>query len=380
MRVLHTTLQRSPTVGVVNQMQWEQQAARSKGLPWEVIIYCPKDVASNSSVLLKNDKIALTFTKGLLRRVVNAFRLRNHYLGWLLEQQKYFDVIVLRYLSFEPHQLLFLWLCSKPVYFVHHTLELPELEVRSDRFKYLKIALEQCLGGLALKKSTGIVGVTHEIKRYELNRASKPGKPSYVYPNGIVIDQALICDKRGEIPELLFVAGAFYEWHGLDLLLNSIEQSQAQFTLHLVGQLTEDDKRRVKKDTRIRCYEHLALNEIKKIAESCWVGLASFSLHRKHMNEACTLKVREYLSMGLPVYSGHVDVFPLTFVYYHKGECDIATILSYAATQRIVSRQEVLNAAAPFIDKQQLLIDFYQYLLLRHTLDKGDKVVSSVKL
>ncbi len=44
-----------------------------------------------------------------------------------------------------------------------------------------------------------------------------------VYPNGILYsdgDDALV-DRRGDRPEIIFVASYFFDWHGLDALFDS---------------------------------------------------------------------------------------------------------------------------------------------------------------
>ena len=39
----------------------------------------------------------------------------------------------------------------------------------------------------------------------------------------------------------------------------------------------------------------------------CVIAFGTLALHRKQMNEACPLKVREYLAFGLPVVIGYGD-------------------------------------------------------------------------
>ncbi|MCP6060133.1 hypothetical protein NL388_33245, partial [Klebsiella pneumoniae] len=73
----------------------------------------------------------------------------------------------------------------------------------------------------------------------------------FLYPNGVFFDQGPVPDSRTEVPELLFVAGHFASWHGLDLLLDEISSSRDQFVLHLVGDLSEDDHVRASMDKRI---------------------------------------------------------------------------------------------------------------------------------
>lgn len=367
MRVLHSVLQNKPTAGVVNQMTWEQNAAHELMINWNSVIYCQKNIKPISPVFVYSDRITVKKDASLISRFKKNIVLRNEYWMWLLKQSSQYDVIVLRYLSFEIHQLLFVFFCKKPVYFIHHTKELSEIRSQRGSFSRLKLILEKFLGRPTLKRSTGIVGVTPEIVEYEMCRSSCFNKTSYVYPNGVGARLTPVVFNRSSIPELLFVASYFYEWHGLDILLDSLKLCDKEFVLHLVGSVSEKDMKAISADKRIFLHGELSVCEINEVAKSCWIGLASFALFRKNMREACTLKVREYLSMGLPVYSGHRDVFPDSFEYYHFGLCNIEDILQYAYQMKAVENAMVVKASMPFIDKKLLLSDFYQFICMQNS-------------
>ena len=71
------------------------------------------------------------------------------------------------------------------------------------------------------------------------------------------------------------------------------------------------------------------------------------------MTEACTLKVREYLRAGLPVYAGHRDsALPEISNYFRQGPAQWRAILEYARAVRPVSRATIALAARPLIDKK----------------------------
>ena len=80
------------------------------------------------------------------------------------------------------------------------------------------------------------------------------------------------------------------------------------------------------------------------------------------MQEACTLKVREYLSLGLAVYTGHKDVFPEDFPYYKNSSVDISQIINFAMIMKKITREEIRNSAIPFLSKTNLLSNLYQNL------------------
>jgi hypothetical protein len=93
------------------------------------------------------------------------------------------------------------------------------------------------------------------------------------------------------------------------------------------------------------------------------VGLSSFDLASKGMTEACTLKVRDFLRLGLPVYAGHRDsALPNHFNYFVQGMPNWPDILSFARSMRAARRAEVVAAARPWIDKTILLERLFRSL------------------
>jgi hypothetical protein len=140
-----------------------------------------------------------------------------------------------------------------------------------------------------------------------------------------------------------------------------VERSDEQFVLHLVGNLRPEDARRVEFDERIESHGRMAPHEIAFLARSCSVGLSSFALDRMGMSQACTLKVRDYLQGGLPVYAGHRDVFPEEFPFYRCGQPDIKKILDFARSVD-ANASAIATAARPLIEKAILLSQFHSSL------------------
>jgi hypothetical protein len=208
----------------------------------------------------------------------------------------------------------------------------------------------------------GLVAVTPEILQYERERSGCMRKTGHIYPNGISyggVGWAPVGSPASAVPVLCFLAGYFTSWHGLDLLLDSIEQSADEFVLHLVGTLTEEQLARVSLDHRIISHGRLDQEQIRLLSNECWLGLGSFALHRKGMQEASTLKVREYLRNGIPVYSGHKDIFPSDFPFYKMGPPDITSIIRFADSVRSIDHSVVSAMSRPYISKELLLMKLY---------------------
>lgn len=151
------------------------------------------------------------------------------------------------------------------------------------------------------------------------------------------------------------MASHFSPWRGLDLLLQSLSANQEQFLLHLVGEVSDEDKLMAEKDQRVILHGLCGQERLSELSESAWVGLSSFALERKSMNEACTLKVREYLLQGVPVYAGYHEVFPNDFPAYRRGPAEITKILEYARETRSLEKSDIARRAEPFISKSYLV-------------------------
>lgn len=357
-RILHSAALLSPPSGILAQMVWEQEAANTLGIDWRVRMYCPKNTPNSASVLHQDDAIDHKKIKYPAGKLLAWIQLRRNYHRWLLQQQDRVDIYLLRYYVHDPYQLAFVSACKKPVYFVHHTLEGPELALPGGVSGFVRSGLESAIGRHCIRKAEGIIGVTQEIVDYELGRAGCPQKKSYVYPNGIVFKDLPLEDKRSQdVPELLFVAN-FAPWHGLDILLKEVAKSQDNFILHLVGKVP-DDLMALTKDPRIQVHGAMNQQQIIALSAQCWVGLSSFALKRNEMKQACPLKVREYLMLGLPVYGDYQDVFYDDFRYFKKGSENLSEIMGFCRAVRSFGKQGVADASRGKIDKKILLAEIY---------------------
>lgn len=358
MRILHSALMVSAPLGILNQMSWEQEAADKLGLPWKSILYCQYSHLESSIIL--SPASTSTFSKQGIRSWLN---LRLNYYQWLAETQRHFDLILLRHSPADPLQLKFMRRYGKKTILVHHTKEIEEIRASKTLKSLIKSSAEKYFGSSCLKSAKGIIGVTPEIAQYETSRTnpSDQNKVTLIYPNGIFYDGNRLepKDTRTDTPELLFIASHFSPWHGLDLLLHQTTQSSDKFILHVVGELEEKERALAEKEPRVRLHGSLGHDEIRLLISRCWLGLSSFALHRKSMRQACTLKVREYLANGLPVYAGHDDVFSSNFPYYRQGPPEINSILAYAHEMRSVERLTIRNSSGPLISKESLLNNLY---------------------
>lgn len=362
MKIIHISIARKLTNGQRKQLASEYYAASSmSSVSWETVAY--DDYGSD---LPFSHKIPFPFRFMLLR---NAF-------GWLVSiyYSRKNDYVLLRHMTFDPFSLIFAPLIDNRIS-VHHAKEVEELLiVRRDWRGQLASTLERWCGAFALKRVAVISGVTNEIAEYEKCRSNSLAK-TVSFPNGINTDHVqLLCDNRVDnAVNIAFICGTFSEWHGLDKLINSINKLDKGVLLkigkvHLIGKLFEEQISLIGESeilSNLFCI-HGSLEEydFRSILDGCDIGLSSFALERKGLMEASTLKVRELLAMGLPIYSGHIDsALPKDFKYYrYEEEISLLSMIDFAFSMKNHSRSIVADCSKRFIDKGFILKDFVKFL------------------
>ena len=345
-RVLHVAFQVDASPGLVRQMQWENLSAQRLGISWHSE--------------LTNLASSVRRTRGghisRARRLTESIRF---YLG-LWKKARFFDVVLLRSNSSNPLQLLGLgllrWRATK-VFLVLHSNEVAELSSRAGRRPFRPWST-RVVKRLSLFLCNGLVAVTSELLDNEKSTLLRR-KFSAVYPNGIPARLEVPVDARGQGVEIAFVAGHFFPWNGLDLLLASVRSSSDDFILHLVGDLGPLASDPILDDPRIRCHGVLGAEELRRVLSRCHLGLSTFALYRKQMVQACPLKVREYLALGIPVAGDYEDIFPADFEYFKRAQPEINSLLRLARQFQKISRAEVAEASFPYVDKERLLANLY---------------------
>lgn len=361
MKILHTAMMKNFSSGIAEQMLAESNAAGEINCEFKVFIFSP--------VQKIDDKYSLLFKFCELKsknKILSWFEFRSEYYSFLKSKEDEIDCYILRYSAYDPLQYYFIKNSKKPIYLVHHTKEHDELKLLGNK-GYLYYLIDKIWGNASINKVDGIIAVTNELIDYERKRVSDTTKRAILYPNGITVSKDDIKDNRlDEKPEILFVASFFYSWHGLDLVLEEVKKSNRNFILHLVGELLPEDLLKAREDNRIVLHGKLKSEEIDELSSKCWVGLGSFALDRKNTEEGSTLKVREYLNNGLPIYSGHKDIFPNDFKFYKFGKPNIDAILDFSIKIRDFSKTDIRNFSAKYISKkirlQELIkaISFYK--------------------
>lgn len=337
-------------------MQEESVAARSVGIPWDVTFRSFASVDPEAVAYLPPGR---RISPSIMR---DWLRSRSEFYGHLASLEKQYDLILVRYSPTDPLLLKFMRQCNVNIGLVHHTVASREYGRSPGTANRLRGVAEHASQPFFVAHCDVTVAVTREIAEAINALPGRPSPPTVILPNGIVPSDAQAGDSRPVKPELLFVASEFAPWHGLDLLLQDLTDLRNSFTLNVVGGVSESLRTLAGNDSRVTFHGTLSQTQIADLAASCWAGVSAMALDRIRMFEACPLKVREYLDLGLPVIGSHADVFPDRFPYYTKVAPRLADVLRACHETGLVSRQQVALAARPFIDKSRILQDVYQEL------------------
>jgi glycosyltransferase involved in cell wall biosynthesis len=355
LKILHAAVSMNPSSGVVKQMEWEQNAAQVLDIDW---------VSALHTVIESKSPIVTTWQDLSRYTLLRYIQLKAKFYAWLELVSDDFDLILLRYSVHDPWQWRLAGKIGHKLLTVHHTKEEPELRGAKCSAGWVKVMLERYFGCSTLRNVLGQVAVTPEVLAYEKGRLKKLKKPGFVYPNGIEMQPRSFLDHRSaDVPEIVFVASRFSHWHGLDKIIHALKMDDSNCVLHIVGRVSDEDVAECKLDSRILLHGHLDAEHLNYLMSKAWCGLSSFALERQEMKQACTLKVREYLEAGLPVYAGHVDSgLPMNFIFFKNADPKLRNILAFATAMRSYSREEVSLSASPYIVKSALLSALYQQL------------------
>lgn len=289
----------------------------------------------------------------------NPFVVRFYQALEINKLTKKYEKVLLRYPLYDPVLRLFIQ-NSERIFLEHHTKEVEELALQHDKRWFT----ERYFGARWIAKFGGLVAVTREILDYELFRSKFDGA-AFVAPNSIEISdirqmKELKANKDIEKIELLFVASSFERWHGLEEILEIFEkQTQIQaLRLHLAGKMTPEQILRAEAIENVFVHGELLKKELEKLYSTCDVGLSSFRLDLKGLEEACTLKVREYLAYGLPVILGHRDSgLPTTFKhseFISIHELSYEKLVELAMSLVRNSPEVVRSDSSKYIDTRQV--------------------------
>jgi glycosyltransferase involved in cell wall biosynthesis len=350
-RVLHFFYNKAIPVGILNQLTYEVNSFKGvdENLEWHVKVIALEGDYSQYPFVSKVDQCYWHKS--------GSIALRQYAFRWLKDNVHRYDVVIFRYSLADPFLLLHHRM-FKNIYTIHHTLEEQEISLYKGWVGAIKSIVEYLNGKVVLRRVKGVIGVTREIVAYEKQR--KLGRPvqGFCWPNGIDMDEVSIAnDGREGIPKFMMTSSKFSDsWNGLDLIVNYLKKFAVEFEFFIIGNVPDEHLSLIGDDPRFHVLGLVDSNVIRSIAEKCDFGFGSFALERKGMREACTLKVREYLALGIPVLSGHVDSgLPSEFPYYRKIDLSSCNIFEYVQSFRSISREAIRSGSEIHVSKSHLM-------------------------
>ena len=231
---------------------------------------------------------------------------------------KRYDFIILRYPFGDPSGVKFT--LKYNVITVHHSLEISryksylkeKLSPLIRGLKIIRLKLEVLFGPKILEHAKGIIGVTDEIRKAELSRINND-IPSAAISNGITVKNISHTGYKkfdGTNLDLVMIVGSINPWHGLDRMISALNRykGNVRVKLHIVGNIDKVDLQHISSDfSRINFYGFKEGTELDEIMKNMNIAISTMSLFRKNLNEACSLKTREYTARGIPFVLAYQD-------------------------------------------------------------------------
>lgn len=348
-KILHINGLRELTTGQRQQLDAEYKASlKLSDIKWDILAF------HNSDSNLPFERSFPIFFRPLF--------LRNLYI-WLilLKLQKEYDLILLRHMTFDPFALVFSHFIHNRIS-IHHSKEIEELPLIRRGWKgILASKLEVLSGKVCIDNSLAVIGVTQDIAEYQ-NKARSLNKELFKYSNGVDVDSSPIApDNRHDTTiNIAFACGYFSEWHGLDLLVDSLEKadiSNQAVTIHLIGNLSKEQENELCNNKHFVIHGHLNGNSYFNVLSKCDVALGSLALYRQNMTEGSTLKVRDMLASGIPVYSTHIDtqLKKNSEFYFYDENLNIYNLIEFARKMKNIDRNHVRDNTRQYIDKSKIM-------------------------
>ena len=157
-----------------------------------------------------------------------------------------------------------------------------------------------------LRTASGLVFVTRELAHSQAFSAFT--KTRTVIANGVdCMHFPFLLNPANASPQLGFIGSPGQSWHGLDKL-KVLAELLVDCTMHVIGP-GEQECRGLwgRVPPNVVMHGYLGETDAQRLMAKMDVGISTLALHRNKMDEACPLKVRQYLAQGLPVIAASED-------------------------------------------------------------------------
>ena len=156
--------------------------------------------------------------------------------------------------------------------------------------------------GIVLRRAKGLVFVTHELSGHPSFRQFRGRRA--VITNGVSLSSyPTLPAPAGAHPRLAFIGTPGQPWHGIDKLV-MLAGIHSDWRFDIIGMRDEAHT----SPANVVWHGPLERADALGVLAQADVGVGTLALHRNALDEACSLKVREYLAVGLPVLYASRDV------------------------------------------------------------------------
>lgn len=270
--------------------------------------------------------------------IINSFLVKRRFVKHLYNKilkNKTIDLLITRYSISDFNTLWFVKKLNGKILYESNTNEIEQLKLvykgllNSPLWVSYDYFSEKYLGPIVLRRVKGIICVTNEIAKFQSQRiGAKFNNLVEVVSNGIICS-SIKRKKKVEVIEsinLIMIRGTDAPWHGYEIIRDALLKTSFNCKLYIVGDITKDVE-----DERFVFTGKLTSNEIDQLVdrENIHIGIGSLALPLVGLNEACPLKVRQYLARGLPVLYNYFDTdlsinpeFSEKYCYYLDGDLD----------------------------------------------------------
>ena len=271
--------------------------------------------------------------------IINSFLVKRRFVKHLYNKilkNKTIDLIITRYGISDFNTLWFVKKLNGKILYESNTNEIEQLKLvykgvlKSPIWATYDYFCEKYFGPVVLRRVKGVICVTNEIAKFQSQRiGNKFNNLVEVVSNGIKCNTIKRKKKVVvvEVLNLIMIRGTDAPWHGYEIIRDAVLKSSSKFRLYVVGDIRKDVD-----DERIIFTGKLKSNEIDQLVDrkNIHIGIGSLALHLVGLNEACPLKVRQYLARGLPVLYNYYDSdlsinpeFSEKYCYYLEGDLDL---------------------------------------------------------
>lgn len=339
--------------GIDKAMMGQARAAAALGAPFDVLVVGPDRSGVEGGVrYLRYAPVPPSLTR--ISRLTKARLLAS------VRELDAYDVIFLRYpTAVDLDPLRFLHRTRARVATVHHAKELVE-QLASGRSPGIlaRAAIEYVQGRRILRRVDGIVGVTDEIRDYQIARAGGRVVGRTV-ANGVDVDSiapTAFVPFDGRELRLAFMASSHAVWHGTDRLLAMLRTYRGKVPIRVDmvghGSGTPGTEERVGPAATIFHHGMRSGADLDAVLAGATVGVSTLAFHRTGLRQAAVLKTREYLARGLPTVIGYDDVDvpdDTPFVLrVSKDDAPLSAEALLAFAERVSSRRDLAKDVRGF--------------------------------